>query len=98
MKSFSIPKNLNGAELIDELLDAGVSLPSDFNTYKNVKLPEVINGVLYLDVSEADETKAAAVVAAHNGTTVAPEPTIADKLASVGLSLDELKAAILGGN
>jgi hypothetical protein len=26
------------------------------------------------------------------------EPTIADKLASVGLSLDELKAAILGGN
>ena len=29
---------------------------------------------------------------------VEPEPTIADKLASVGLSLDELKAAILGGN
>ena len=27
-----------------------------------------------------------------------PEPAIADKLASVGLSLDELKAAILGGN
>lgn len=27
-----------------------------------------------------------------------PEPTVADKLASVGLSLDELKAAILGGN
>ena len=27
-----------------------------------------------------------------------PEPTIADKLASVGLSLDELKSAILGGN
>ena len=29
---------------------------------------------------------------------VEPEPTIADKLASVGLSLDELKSAILGGN
>jgi hypothetical protein len=27
-----------------------------------------------------------------------PIPTIADKLASVGLSLDELKSAILGGN
>ena len=29
---------------------------------------------------------------------VEPEQTITDKLASVGLSLDELKAAILGGN
>jgi hypothetical protein len=29
---------------------------------------------------------------------VKPEPTVADKLASVGLSLDELKSAILGGN
>ena len=29
---------------------------------------------------------------------VEPEPTIADKLASVGLSLEELKSAILGGN
>jgi hypothetical protein len=56
------------------------------------------NGDFWLDVQPADQAKAAAVVAAHNGNTVAPEPTIADKLASVGLSLDELKSAILGGN
>jgi hypothetical protein len=46
---------------------------------------------------QQDEAKAAAVIAAHNGTTVAPEQTIEDKLASVGLSIEELKAA-LGGN
>jgi hypothetical protein len=43
------------------------------------------------------QEQAAAGLAAHKPIP-APEPTIADKLASVGLSLDELKSAILGGN
>jgi hypothetical protein len=51
-------------------------------------------GRLWLDILEADKAKAEAVVAAHNGTTIAPEPTIEDKLASVGLNLDDLKAAL----
>ena len=34
------------------------------------------------------------VVAAHNGTTIAPEPTIDEKLASVGLSISSLKSAL----
>lgn len=41
--------------------------------------------------------EAQAALDAHN-PPAPTEPTIADKLASVGLSLDELKAAILGGN
>ena len=93
MISFDTPTNLNGAELLDELAVVGIVLDI-------VKQPPQLraDGRLYLDISETDKAKAETVVAAHNGTTVAPEPTIADKLASVGLSLEELKSAILGGN
>jgi hypothetical protein len=93
MIKFNKPENLNGAELLDELAAVGIVLD-------RIKQAPLIdgNGDFWLDVQPADQAKAAAVVAAHNGNTVAPEPTIADKLASVGLSLDELKSAILGGN
>lgn len=89
MIKFEKPKNLNGAELSAELLKTGIEL----------KQSPLVDGndALWLDIKSVDELKAATVVAAHNGTTVAPEPTIETKLASVGLSLDELKAA-LGGN
>lgn len=93
MIRFNKPENLNGAELLDELSAIGIVLD------KLNQAPLVDeNNDLWLDIQPSDESAAAAVVAAHNGTTVAPEPTVADKLASVGLSLDELKAAILGGN
>lgn len=89
MIQFTQPQNLNGAELLDELKTAGVSVQG---------LPLIDeNGNFWLDIDPEDESKSALIVAAHNGTTIAPEPTIADKLASVGLSIEELKAA-LGGN
>jgi hypothetical protein len=86
MKTFTKPENLNGKELLDELLAVGVivqGLPTDDGA-----------GNLILNIASKDEAKAASVVAAHNGTTVAPEPTIEDKLASVGLSLPDLKSAL----
>ena len=86
MIQFDKPQNLNGKELLDELLAVGVvveGLPVDDGA-----------GNLILNIASKDEAKAEAVVAAHNGTTVAPEPTIEDKLASVGLSLPDLKAAL----
>ena len=93
MIQFNKPENLNGLELLDELAAVGIVLD------KMEQAPVVeSDGSMWLDINPTDESTAAAVVAAHNGTTVAPEPTIADKLASVGLSLDELKSAILGGN
>jgi Fic family protein len=52
------------------------------------------NGDFWLDVDAKDEAKAKPIVDAHNGTTVAPEPTITQKLASVGLSIDDLKIAL----
>jgi hypothetical protein len=95
MLEFNIPEKFNGAEFRLELADAGVSL---YEETELINIIEIKNDKLVVNVDESYETLVAAVVAAHNGTTVAPEPTIADKLASVGLSLDELKAAILGGN
>lgn len=94
MIQFTLPTNLNGTELRKELNDAGVAIGDGLNSVMDDGC-----GNLLLDIAEADKTKATPIVAAHNGTTVAPEPTIADKLASVGLSVTDLKEALgLGGN
>ena len=77
------PKNLNGAELIAELKNAGLEVKDIY---------DYADGTIGFDTN--DEATAAAVVVAHNGTTVAPEPTIVDKLASVGLNLSDLKTAL----
>jgi hypothetical protein len=89
MIEFDKPTNLNGAELLAELAAVGVTLQNE------TEAPVIDgNGNFWLDIKTTDEAKAAAVVTAHNGTIVAPEPTIADKLASVGLSVPDLKAAL----
>jgi Ser/Thr protein kinase RdoA (MazF antagonist) len=82
---FTKPANLNGAEIIAELAAQGITVE---------RITIEANGQLSVPVDAKDEAKAAAVIAAHNGTTVAPEPSIADKLASVGLSIDELKSVL----
>jgi hypothetical protein len=82
MKTFTKPENLNGAELMAELAAVGIVVDKVFdNADGTISLP-------------TDDDNAEAVVAAHNGTTVAPEPTIEDKLASVGLTIVDLKAAL----
>ena len=86
MIQFIKPINLNGAELLTELNAGGVAITE----------PPMIdgNGDFWLDIAEADKAKATAMVAAHNGTTVAAEPTVAEKLATVGLSVADLKTAL----
>jgi len=79
------PTNLNGAELIAELSAVGVIV-------ERIVLEG--NGQLSVPIATKDEAKAAAVIAAHNGSTIAPELSIDDKLASVGLSLTDLKSAL----
>lgn len=83
MTNYPKPENLNGAELIAELAAIGVIVD---------KVQDNGNNTISL---ETTDKKAEAVVASHNGTTVAPLPTIAEKLQLVGLNLDELKAALL---
>ncbi len=89
MISFIKPKNLNGSELRQELLETGISISQDFKS-----ICVEADGCLYLDIMQQDEAKAAAVISAHNGTIIPPEPTITDKLASVGLSVTDLKAVL----
>jgi hypothetical protein len=86
MATFTKPANLNGTELLNELKTAGIvveGLPIDDG-----------EGNLIINIDAKDESKAKDIVKAHNGTVVAPEPTVADKLASVGLNLDDLTAAL----
>lgn len=86
MIQFNKPTNLNGAELLDELKTAGVSV---------IGFPLIDeNGDFWLDIADKDKDKTAEVVANHDGTTVAKEPSVSEKLASVGLSIDDLKAAL----
>ena len=88
MITFTKPQNLNGTELRDELNAAGVSI-----SYSQFSV-NIDDDVLLLDIEQSDEIKAAGIVAVHNGTIVAPEPTVADKLAAAGLSVDDLKMAL----
>ena len=86
MMQFTKPENLNGTELLTELNAGGVMITEK----------PMIDGAgdFWLDIAETDKAKAMPIVAAHNGTTVAPEPTVADKLALVGLSIEDLKSAL----
>jgi hypothetical protein len=88
MIKYQKPVNLNGAELVAELTAVGIKI--------NIENSPSIDGEgnLWLDIAEIDKTKAAGIVAKHNGKTIAPELTIEEKLSSVGLSLDELKSAL----
>jgi len=83
------PQKLNGSELRQELLEAGIVITDSLNS-----VSVEADGLLYLDILDKDADAAAAVVAAHNGTIITPEPTVADKLAFVGLNLDDLKEAL----
>lgn len=86
MIKFTKPKNLNGAELLEEIKADGIEIIGN---------PLIDgDGNFWLDISNKDEEKVKPIVAAHNGNTVSPKPTIEDKLASVGLSLTDLKSAL----
>jgi hypothetical protein len=89
MIKFNKPTNLNGYELRNELNNAGIKI-----NYGGSEVAIDEDGNFWLDISASDKLKAGSIVAAHNGTTIPPEPTIEDKLSSVGLSLPDLKAAL----
>jgi len=77
-------KNINGDLLTKELAAAG--LLTDVVVLAGELLE--LNGL-----KETDAAKAKEILAAHIAPTPI-EPTVADKLASVGLSVDDLKAAL----
>lgn len=83
MIKFNKPEKLNGAQLIAEL------------NAQNIKATQCLidgNGEFFIDVPTKDIANAETIVSNHVGANI--EPTLAQKLASVGLSIDELKAAL----
>jgi hypothetical protein len=86
MIQFNKPVNLNGAQLLDELNAAGVVITE----------PPVLDGnnILWLQINSNNTDKATEIVLTHNGTNEIKVQTIEEKLASVGLSIQELKAAL----
>lgn len=83
MKIFTKPKNVNGVQLMAELANVGIIVD---------KIVDFADGTIGFETN--NEFKAAEICAAHNGTIEPPKPTVADKLASVGLNLDDLKVAL----
>lgn len=86
MIQFTKPKNLNGAELLNELNAGGVAITAAPYIDENQNL--------WLDLKESDKSKALGIISAHNGTMLAPEASIDNKLSSVGLTIADLKVAL----
>jgi len=81
--NFTKPESLNGAQLKSELATAGIVVDEIIDNAK---------GEISFDVAKNKESAAAEIVSNHVGVDTAP--SIEDKLASVGLSLNDLKAAL----
>ena len=82
---FTKPEKLNGIQLREELRNAGVEIDDGRSVV-------IIGDQLHLDILETDKEKAEEIVSKHIG--IDKEITIEEKLASVGLSLPDLKAAL----
>jgi hypothetical protein len=80
---FTKPNSLNGSQLINELKAQGIAVDV---------IDDNGNGQISFDVAKNKEATASQIVAAHNGTETSP--SIGDKLAQAGLTIDELKAAL----
>jgi len=64
-KSFIKPQNLDGAVLIDQLVEAGVEVKKDKRG--NYQAPRLDGeGVLWIDIAESDYETAQEIVASHN--------------------------------
>ena len=88
MIQFERPKQLNGEQLRQELKTAGVTLPDSVFDFVDDG-----TGNLFLDIADKDQAIANSVIQSHIAKPI-PEPTIEQKLASVGLNLEDLKAAL----
>jgi hypothetical protein len=83
MQTFDKPTNLNGAELKDELAAASILVDEIF---------DYSDGTIGFETD--NKTEAAKIVAKHNGTITTAQPSIEEKLATVGLDLGQLKLAL----
>ena len=87
MIKYDKPSNFEGVQLCEELEAAGISINKETSPLIDG------NGHFWLDIKSADTQKAQDVLNKHTPKP-RPEPTIADKLASVGLNINDLKEAL----
>ena len=85
---FNKPQTLNAGQLRDELKSAGIS----FLDSEEVIQVDSETSIQIL-LADSDKTKATEIIKKHIGVDV--PMTIEQKLSSVGLNFDELKAALL---
>ena len=86
MTKFDLPNSFNGEQLVNEIEAKGISIDRSV-------LPLVDgNKQLWLSVAESDYDAVLSVIDKHK--PVFYEPTITDKLAAAGISLDDLKVAL----
>lgn len=81
------PNDLNGTQLCEELEAVGITINKETSPFIDG------NGNFWLDIDAKDATKAQEILDFHI-PKLKSEPTVSEKLASVGLSLDDLKAAL----
>jgi hypothetical protein len=84
---FTKPATLDGKQLIDELNAGGVAI---------TELPSIdFNGDFWLNIDEADVSKATPIIAAHIPTPAPDNSTAkAALLAKLGITADELKTLL----
>lgn len=80
---FTKPKSLNGSQLIEEFQSVGIEISV---------IDDNGDGTLSINIADDKASQAEKIVADHKG--IDSIPTLADKLKSIGLDIDELKAAL----
>lgn len=89
MIAFTKPEKLNGLELRDQLNAAGVSIGYDIDA---VQVDGLGNLLLDIDLDQAN--MAESIVEAHVGSVIPQEPTLEEKLATLGISVDDLRSLL----
>lgn len=84
---FDRPLNFDGVQFCKELEAVGIGINKDTSPFIDG------DGNFWLDIDAKDTQKAQDILNAHVPKP-RPELTVAEKLASVGLNLDDLKAAL----
>lgn len=85
---FDLPSKFNGTRLRNELSLIGIDLPLNNDAIS------IAENNLFIDIDDKDYDKVIEVLKNHNGNDIVIETTIEQKLASVGLSIDDLKSAL----
>ena len=90
MIKFNAPANMSGSQLKKELNAAGVKIDLGADSIEMDG-----NGDLWLAIAKKDEAKTQEVIDAHVAVSAPTEVTLEQKLESIGLTIEELKTALL---